>query len=85
MAAGGLVEFHYVSMSGLALIAIAWYLQYSKMSKGQMEASRDFAIFQAAGIALLIIDGIMSGLYDLAAMNLITCGGALLVLSKAKK
>lgn len=76
---------HYVSLAGLALIAVAWLLQYRKMSKGKMEITRQFAALQAAGIALLVIDGYMSGLYDLAAMNVITCGGALLVFSKAKK
>ena len=54
------------------------------MSQGKSGVSRRFALLQAAGIALLIIDGLLGGLYDLAAMNLITCGGALLVLSKAK-
>ena len=79
------MELHYVGIAGLALIAVAWCLQYQKMSKGNLEITRAFAIFQAAGIALLIIDGFLGGLYDLAAMNLITCGLALLVLSKAKK
>ena len=79
------MELHYVSIAGLALIAISWYLQYQKMSKGKMEITREFAMFQVAGISLLIIDGFLGVLYDLAAMNLITCGGALLVLSKAKK
>ncbi len=79
------MELHYLSLAGLALIAVAWLLQYQKMSKGKTEVTRQFAILQAAGIALLVIDGFMSGLYDLAAMNIITCGGALLVLSKAKK
>jgi len=82
---GGLVEIHIISVIGLALIAIAWGLQYRKMSEGKMEVSRAFAILQAAGILLLVIDGMQGGLYDLAAMNLITLGGALLVFSKAKK
>ena len=76
---------HFVSVAGLALIAVAWYLQYRKMSKGEMALCRAFALFQAAGIAILIIDGLLGGLYDLAAMNMVTCGGALLALSKAKK
>ena len=79
------MELHYMSIAGLALIAIAWWLQYQKMSKGKTELTREFALLQAAGIAILIIDGFLSGLYDLAAMNMITCGGALLVLSKARK
>ena len=85
MATGGLVELHYVSIAGLALIAIAWYLQYQKMSKGKADVTRAFAALYAAGVALLVIDGLLGGLYDLAAMNLVTCGVALLVLSKAKK
>ncbi|MFA6328647.1 MAG: hypothetical protein WCY41_04335 [Candidatus Micrarchaeia archaeon] len=76
--------FHYVSVAGLALIAAAWWLQYRKMSQGRLEVTREFAIFQAAGVALLVMDGFLGGAYDLAAMNLVTCGGALLVLSKAK-
>jgi len=79
------MEIHYVSMTGLALIAIAWLWQYQKMSRGKTELAREFAILQATGIALLIIDGFLGGSYDLAAMNLITCGCALLVLSKAKR
>jgi len=79
------VELHYVSIAGLALIAVAWCLQYQKMSKGNLEITRAFAALYAAGVVLLIIDGLLGGLYDLAAMNMITCGGALLVLSKAKK
>jgi len=79
------MELHYVSILGLALIAIAWGLQYGRMSKGEMGISRAFAILQAAGILLLIADALLGGLYDLAAMNMITCGLALLVLSKAKK
>ena len=79
------MEIHYISIAGLALVAIAWWMQYSQMSKGRLEVSRAFAIFQAAGILLLIIDGLMGGIYDLAAMNMVTCGGALLVLSKARK
>jgi len=82
---GGKMEIHYISIAGLALIAASWLLQYKKMSKGKMEVTREFALLQAAGIVLLIIDGLLGGLYDLAAMNLVTCGGALLVLSKAKK
>ena len=82
---GGEMELHYISIAGLALIAIAWLLQYQKMSKSKAELAREFAIFQALGIAILVIDGLLSGMYDLAAMNLITCGGALLVLSKAKR
>ena len=78
------MELHYASIAGLALIAISWLLQYQKMSKGKTEVTREFALLQAAGIAILVIDGFLSGLYDLAAMNMITCGGALLVLSKAK-
>jgi hypothetical protein len=81
---GGGMELHYISMAGLLLIAVSWLLQYWKMSDGKTGVSREFAALQAAGIALLIIDGMMGGLYDLAAMNLVTCGGALLVLSKAK-
>lgn len=81
---GGKMELHYVSIAGLALIAIAWLLQYKRMLKGKPELARGFAVLQAAGIALLIIDGMLSGLYDLVAMNMVTCGGALLVLSKAK-
>jgi len=81
---GGKMELHYVSVAGLALIAISWLLQYKRMLKGKSEITREFAVLQAAGISLLIIDGLSSGLYDLAAMNMVTCGGALLVLSKAK-
>ena len=79
------MELHYLSIAGLAIIAVSWLLQYKKMSKGKMEVTREFALLQVAGIALLIIDALSGGLYDFAAMNLITCGGALLVLSKAKK
>ncbi len=75
---------HYVSIAGLALIAISWYLQYKGMSNGKAEIARGFAMLQAAGIALLVVDGLLGGAYDLAAMNMVTCGGALLVLSKAK-
>jgi len=78
------MELHYISTAGLALIAISWWLQYQNMSQGKAGVSRRFALLQAAGIALLVVDGLLGGLYDLAAMNLITCGGALLVLSKAK-
>ena len=76
---------HYMSIAGLALVAISWWLQYQKMSKGKTELTREFALLQAAGIAILIIVGFLSGLYDLAAMNMITCGGALLVFSKARE
>jgi len=79
------MAFHYFSIAGLALISIAWLLQYQKMSRGKTELAREFAILQVAGIALLIIDGFLGGLYELAAMNLISCGCALLVLSKAKR
>ena len=79
------MEIHYISAAGLALIAIAWLAQYRKMSKGKAEVSLEFVLFQAAGIAILVFDGLLSGMYDLAAMNMVTCGGALLVLSKAKK
>jgi len=79
------MELHYISIAGLMLIAISWWLQYQRMSKGRSEVTREFAMLQAAGIALLVIDGFLGGLYDLAAMNLVTCGCALLVLSKAKK
>ena len=82
---GGMMELHYVSIAGLALIAVSWLLQYQRMSKGKTEVTREFALLQAAGIAFLIFDAFSGGLYDFAAMNMITCGGALLVLSKAKK
>lgn len=76
---------HYLSIFGLAIIAASWLRLYWKMERNKREITREFALLQATGIAILVIDGFLSGAYDLAAMNLVTCGGALLVLSKARK
>ena len=79
------MELHFISIFGLVLIAIAWLLLYRQLSRGKYTVSRQFAAIYATGVVFLILDGLASGLFDLVAMNLITCGAALLVLSTAKK
>lgn len=74
----------YISVLGLLLIAAAWLLQYMAMKGGKQQITRNFVAVNCVGIALLIIDGAMSGSYEIAAMNVLTLAGSLLTASRIK-
>ena len=79
------MEIHYLSVAGLLLIAFAWLLQYNSMKKRKQGIRKDFVAVNCVGIALLIVDGYFSGLYDIASANVLTFAGSLLVISRIRK
>lgn len=77
------MELHYISLCGLLLICAGWLMQYFAMAK-KKEMGKTFVLAYSAGVALLVLDGFQSGLYDLAAANLVSLAIALAVLSRLK-
>ena len=79
------MELHYLTMLGLLLIAAGWLMQYARMKKGRQEIMKEFVSMNCIGIALLIVDGFLAGLYDVALFNVFTLSGSLLVLFRISK
>jgi hypothetical protein len=52
------------------------------MANKKREITKDFALIYAVGVAFLIVDGFMGGLYDLGVMNILSLLAALAVYMK---
>ncbi|MFA5405847.1 MAG: hypothetical protein WC307_00610 [Candidatus Nanoarchaeia archaeon] len=68
----------FISISGLLLIIVSWIIQ---LTKGK-ELNKWFLITYIAGVVLLVVEGFMSNLLDMAILNLVSAGVAGLILGK---
>ena len=60
-----------LSLIGLAFIVIGWAYQFASMKKKSTGMHKEFLIMYAVGTLLLTIDGFLSGMLDLAIMNIV--------------
>lgn len=71
-----------MTVLGLLLIIVAWLLQL----KGKARIiKKEFVAIYVAGVFLLALDGLISGVWELAILNTLSWIAALLVLLKIKK
>ena len=71
-----------VSYIGLALIIVGWVVQFLKKDKN---IDIKFLFLYILGVVLLAIDGFMSGLIELAVLNVLSGTAAIAVLIKLRK
>lgn len=74
-----------VALIGLVFIAVAWLVQSLAISKKKKELRKEFIWLYAIGVILLVADGFMNGLKELAIMNLVVFVLALITVVKLKK
>jgi len=74
------MEWHPLSLLGLALIACGWFLQFRRVTPKNHEMIIALPLLNAAGAILLVVDSLFGGQIDIAVFNVITLAGALLVL-----
>ncbi len=67
---------------GLLIITAAWVMQF--LSKSQT-LRREFVLGYLLGSAILALDGLMTGMYQVAFLNALVSGIALLTLRNVKK
>jgi uncharacterized protein with PQ loop repeat len=74
-----------LSLIGLSLIIIGWLIQFFYQLKNKKGINPLFIIIYIIGVLVLVVDGYLSGLIELAVLNLISSIIAALVLIKLKK
>ena len=60
------------ALIGLSIIIIAWLIQLAYSWKGNREIKKRVLIVYAIGVALLVIDGYMTNVPDVAIFNLVS-------------
>ena len=73
------MEWHYLSLAGLTLIAFGWFYQFSSLASKRRELQPLLPLSSAFGIALLVLDALWSNMMDVAVFNVLTFIGASLV------
>ena len=73
-----------ISSFGLACIIAGWFIQLYHAWKGVREIQPLFVMTYTVGVLLLVIDGYMSGLMELAMLNLVSMVVASLDLIKSR-
>lgn len=63
---------------GLGVIILAWMFQFVKIAFGSKNIQPAFVGIYAVGVLLLVVDGFMSGLNEIASFNLASLVVALL-------
>ena len=79
------MEIRVLTITGLFLIAVAWFIQFAHLRKRKNQVSKTFVAVDLLGVVLLIIDGCLNGAYDVAFLNALILAGALLAFSAIKK
>ncbi|VVC04421.1 Uncharacterised protein [Candidatus Bilamarchaeum dharawalense] len=79
------MDIKYLSVLGLVLITLGWFVQYLSISKGKKEIVKMFPALNALGILLLIIDSYIGGALDIVFGNVLTLLGALIVFISIRK
>ncbi|MBS3141352.1 hypothetical protein J4405_04380 [Candidatus Woesearchaeota archaeon] len=73
-----------LSLIGLGIIIVSWLIQFGYMLKGQKKIKANFVIVYILGVLVLVYDGFVNGLINLAIANILSGIAALLVLIKIK-
>ena len=73
-----------LSLVGLGIIVVSWLIQFGYMLKGQKKIKDYFVIAYILGVIVLVYDGFVNGLMNLAIANILSGIAALLVLIKIK-
>ncbi|VVB57051.1 Uncharacterised protein [uncultured archaeon] len=73
------MEWHYLSIAGLTLIAFGWFYQFGMLSNKGRELTPLLPLASAAGIVLLVLDAFAAGMIDVAMFNALTFIGSALV------
>ncbi|MEI8364364.1 MAG: hypothetical protein WCF78_02820 [archaeon] len=59
------------ALLGLTLVIVAWVMQLLSTIKGSKSIQPQFVLFYLIGVIFLVIDGFISGLNDIAFLNLV--------------
>lgn len=78
--------YNMIAELGLIFIITGWFIQFAKMwkKKEKEKLSYGFLIVYIIGVALLVADGMLAGLFLLAWLNVASMAGAVLVMLKLR-
>jgi len=74
-----------LSLIGLVILTFAWFVQLGFSWEGKKEIHKIFLISYITGVIILVIDGFINGLNELAILNTACAVLALLVLLRIGK
>lgn len=70
---------------GLIILCLAWLSQLIYSWKGKKEIQKKFVWMYILGVAFLVADGYIAGLYSLAILNIVALVIALIVAFRLQK